>query len=433
MIRDNQLYWLLLICIIVVFAVSFSSCERDPDELGLAVLPGEDNFIIQTDTLYDILGSTVKRDSILSFDPDSGIKVFYNSILGDYTDATFGNSKASLLLNFYPDLDSANQSFGTNPGVDSLVFYLSYHSVLGNSNMHFKIFELNKYLSYIEKYYSNINPDLFTDRLIKDTIIQFKDTLLRIKITDPDLLNKLINIPSTAQENLAAFQNYFKGFHIETQAESGNGVLAYVNPWSYTSPSKLVLYYKNDVEDSLFFNYNVEVGTVRVNKFSHTYTFTPVAAALLNPEPGQNITYVQGMGGVGTRIRIPSLASWVTKKPVSVNKAELVIPVDITNADTLFRPQRLSMMAVSPQGVYSSIEYGFGQTFIGGIYDRSKKVFTFNLAKHLQKIANGLVENTDLIIVADGYRSNVTNSLSQVTLDFSPGKGAKLSIIYSKL
>ena len=437
----SQLNQLVILSSAIIFFSILSSCEKEPDELGLGVLPGDDYFLVKTDTIKDILATTVRLDSIRTFTPDSSVKALYHSILGDYTNPLYGNSKASLLVNYYPDLDSAKQTFGTNPKVDSLIFYLSYDSVMGdkNTNMHFRISELKKTLSYKEQYYSDIDTSIYKDRLIIDTIVQFKDTLLKIKIKDPEFISKLINIPLASQETLTKFQEYFKGFYIETRRESGDGILAYVN-LNLNSYSRLSLYYHNNTDTSEFrYNYQrltvsgIQNVTVRVNKFSHDYTGTPVETALQNTELSQKTTYVQGLAGVSTRIRIPGISSWkANKKPVAINKAELIVPIDTTNNDTLFYPKRLSIMAISSTGKRSYIEYGFGPTFIGGVYDPGKKVYTFNLAKHLHKIANDGFENTDLVIVADGYKPFVTNSLSRVPLDFSPGKGAKLYVIYSK-
>jgi hypothetical protein len=191
------------------------------------------------------------------------------------------------------------------------------------------------------------------------------------------------------------------------------------------------MYYHNTELGDTSFNYRVRIGTVRLNNFVHSYTGTPVETALQDAEPGQKISYVQGMAGVGSRIHIPSLASWISdKKPAAINKAVLVVPVN--QADTSLLPKRLAIMAISNTGHRSLIEYGFGQTFIGGLYDAKNKVYTFNLSKHLHNLVNNQLENTDFIIVADSYKVNLTNSLSRVSLDFSPGKGAKLYITYSK-
>lgn len=432
----SQLNQLVSISIIIAVFSIFISCEKDPDGLGLNIIPDEDNLLAKTDSAFDIYATTIRLDSLYAFYPDSAISIYPKVLLGDYTDPVYGNTKASILINFFPD--STNHSFGTNAIVDSLILYIQYDSILGDKsgNMNLKISELNKALNYKEKYYLNTDYSQYKGRVLEDTLVQYKDTLFRIKITDQEFISKLINVPSSATENFMAFQQYFKGFHIEMQAMSSPGAVAYISPWVFNSYSRLTMYYRTPT-DTINFNYVSSRRTARFNEFIHNFTGTPVEAALQNTTLDQKITYVKGMGGVGTRIRIPSLSRWADEAPVSINKAELIIPAVTEGENPALFPKRLSIMAVPANGRYTYIEYGFGQTFIGGLYNAEKKIYTFNLTKHLQKIANSkllgsTVENTDLVIIADGYKPGFIYSVSRVPLDFTSGKGAKLNIIYSK-
>lgn len=434
--RFNHLF---IFSIAILISGIFSSCEKEPDALGLGILPNEDNFLLKTDTLSDVLGSTVKLDSVVSYAPaDTLLQVYYKSVLGDYTDPLFGNTKANLLLNFFPD--SVNHSFGTNPQADSLIFYLRFDSILGdkNSAMNLKISELQKSLSYRKDYYNeDLDSNAYKGNLIYESVVQFTDTMLKIKITNPEFMDKLINAPPATK--ILDYQEYFKGFYIQAQSVSGQGILAYVNPRSNASFSRMVMHYRNNELGDTSINYWIVTKTVRANNFVHTYSGTPVETALQEPVPGQKITYVQGMAGVGTRIQIPSLSSWVAgKKNLAINQAILVVPVNQAINDTSLLPARLSIMALSNidplsnTGDRSLIEYGFGQTFLGGLYDSKNKVYTFNLTKHLHYLVNKQFKNTDFVIVADSYKVNLTNSFSRVSLDFSPGKGARLYVTYSQ-
>ncbi|NJO70344.1 MAG: DUF4270 domain-containing protein [Bacteroidetes bacterium] len=216
--------------------------------------------------------------------------------------------------------------------------------------------------------------------------------------------------------------------------------MVYVNPLLYSSYSKMTLYYKNDTKDSLKFHYYMLKRTVHADKYSHDFSGAGVETALQNNEFSQKVTYVQGMGGLATKFRIPNLSKWADLAPVSINKAELIIPVDQTQLNNTVGkniPPKLNLLAVSEEGKIQNIEYGFGQTFLGGVYNKEKKVYIFNLAKHLQQIANGKlrnsgVENSDFLIVADGFTIGQTPTFSAVPLDFSSGKGVKLNIIYTK-
>jgi hypothetical protein len=433
----SQLKQVIYISTAILF--SFVSCEKEPDELGLGVLPIQDNLLVKHDsTSSTIFASTVKLESILSYYPDTAFKIYNKIIVGDYNDSFAGRTKSAILANFQPD--STNYNFGdiTKTVADSLIFFFKIDSIFGNKNQDIEIsfWELNKSIPYYNLYNSNLDETTYKGAPIFSKIFKYTNDSLTVRIDNPDFAKKLLSIPPSAERNLVGYRQFeelFKGLYIEMRSVSEPGLMAFVDPVKFT---KLRLYYTNETRDTSI-NYYINT---KVNKFTHDYTSSPIETDLQNTEPGQKVTYVQGLGGLATRISIPSLSKWAEEAPVSINKAELIIPVDQTNLAGLPEseyPKRLSIKAVGPDEIHYLIEYGFGQTFIGGVYNSNLKAYTFNLSKHLQKIANSKflgsrVENTDLIIMADGYRPGQPNSFNKVALDFGPGKGAKLKIIYSK-
>lgn len=421
----------------------FASCEKEPDGLGLGILPGQDNLSVNIDSSATILATTVKFESVLSYSPDtpsseipSPPRPFY--ILGDYTSPDFGYTKASMILNFYPD--TTNYSFGDGRKADSLYLQLKLDSLFGNksADIEFRIFELKKGVSFRSSYNSNLPEDEYKGNLITTKSIKYNDTI-KIKL-DQELANRIVQIPASAKNNAAgmlAFQENFKGLYVEVKS-AAPGLYMLFDPWRRSGTSlrhetRMTLYYQNSAKDSLKYYYFVDT---RVNTFSHDYTNTPITAALQNSDLGQKITYVQGLSGLGSRISIPNLTKWKDLAPVSISRAELVVPVSKMPSvgDTIY-PKGLYVKAVkNGTNNFDLIEYGIGQTFLNGAYNSEKKAYIFNLAKHIQKIANSKfsltqVENTDLMILADNYKEGLTNSFSNVGLDFSK---AKLYIIYSK-
>lgn len=438
----SQRNQLILLSTVIIFLSIFSSCEKEPDGLGLDVLPGQDTLLIQLDTSAVILANTVKLDSILSYSPDTAIGARPNYLIADYTDPIFGFSKSSLVLNFYPD--SSTYNFGSGVKADSLVLLMRFDSLLvGDKDalIEFKVWELQKGVNYRSKYYSNLNETEYKGGLLATKIVKYNDTL-RIKLNQL-LADSIIAIPPSLKKDAASmlkFQEYFKGLYIEARSLSGPGVYLVLDPWRYsttTAPrhdTRLTLHYQNSANDSLQLRYFVDT---RVNDITHDYQNTPVQAALQDNEFGKKVTYVQGLGGVATQISIPGLSKWYNLAPVSINKAELIIPVDTTIAiDKADYPKQLYIKAVK-NSIYDLdfIEYGLGQSFLNGVYDSDRKAYIFNLAKHIQKIANGkfqlppVVQNTDLLIMADAYKIGQQNVFGNVALNFSK---ARLNVVYSK-
>jgi hypothetical protein len=433
----SQLNQIVSFSTVILLITFFASCEKEPDGLGLGVLPGQDNLTIKLDSSASILATTVKFESMPSYDTTS---VGYpDYILGEYANPVFGLTKASLIVNFHPD--TIKYSFGDGKKADSLVFQLKLDSLFGDpsSNIEFKIWELKKGISLYSSYNTNLPEEEYKGTLVATQIMKYNDTL-KIKL-DKDLADRIIQIPSPASKDTAglfSFQDKFKGLYIEARS-TAPGLYLSLDPWKNSQgnvtrhETKLTLHYQNTANDSLKQFYYVNT---RVSKFTHDYTGTPVASALQNNDLDQKITFVQGLAGLGTRISIPDISKWKDLSPVSISKAELVIPVSpmASVGDTIY-PKGLFIKTVKT-GVnnFDFIEYGFGQSFLNGKYNSEKKAYIFNLAKHIQKIANSKfsltqVENTDLMILADSYRVGLTNSFSNVALNFA---GAKLYVIYSK-
>ncbi len=415
----------------------FASCEKEPDGLGLGILPGQDNLSVNIDSSATILATTVKFESMPTY--DKAIISYPDYILGEYSNPVFGFSKASLIVNFYPD--TLKYAFGNGALADSLSLQLKLDSLFGDTlaDIEFKIWELKKGIFFNSNYNTNLPEEEYKGDLVASKTVKYNDTL-KIKL-DNILADRLIKIPSPINRDstgMLAFQENFKGLYIEVKS-AAPGVYMFLDPWRNSSSTttrhetKLTLHYQNAANDSLKQFYFVNT---RVSKFSHDYTNTPIAAALQNQDLGQKITYMQGLSGLGTRISIPNLTKWKDLAPVSISRAELVIPVaNLTSvADTIY-PKGLYIKSVkNGENNFDFIEYGFGQSFLNGVYDSKRKAYIFNLAKHIQKIANSKfsltqVENTDLMILVDSYKTELTNSFSNVGLDFSK---AKLYIIHSK-
>src|SRR5438128_2241993 len=80
---------------IFFFFVLFSSC-KDPEELGLEVIPSSDQLaLLSTDTLT-LMTRTVKEDSLQTYPVLNALgNSLTSQLLGNYRDPVFGKSDAS--------------------------------------------------------------------------------------------------------------------------------------------------------------------------------------------------------------------------------------------------------------------------------------------------------------------------------------------------
>lgn len=434
----RPIHIIFISCLIVISYLTVS-CEKEPDLLGKDLLPGVDYFHVKLSTTTDIFGRTVVADSVQT----SGSSVYSNAF-GDEYNPFYGNTKAALLLNFFPD--SVNHNFGTNPVCDSLVLYLLHDSVDKADRVPFEVnvYEVAKSIPYVagKVYYSNISENEYRGSLLTTLNVTPSDTFLRIKISSSSLVNKLFNVPDNgANDSISAYQEYFKGLYLEARALNGKGVMLKTYPYT-NYESKMIMYYRNPAtSDTTLFTYHLSARTNRISKLSHNYQGTEIANALADNSFGQKIVYLQGMAGVNTRIRIPSLENWVDSFPAAINHAELQIPVYVQDSIkygvyTKDYPSKLFLVGLRGDSTVNLADYDFSQIYIGGEYSSTNKVYTFNITRHLQKIVNSSkdnpwskvkVENMDMMLIPG---SNPVRN-SKVALDLSPGK-VKLSVKYSK-
>ena len=205
--------------------------------------------------------------------------------------------------------------------------------------------------------------------------------------------------------------------------------------------SKITLYYHNsNATNNDTLSYDFSLGSVaRFNHFEHNYT--TVNTFLNNqinlPTPAQNATvFVQSMAGVRTKIEFPYLMNWVNDGLIGVNKAELLINVDTSDAtynkDTFAVPAALILFGINDDGTTFAIPDAFeGATYFGGTYNSTTVQYHFNIARYIQQVLDGKRNNNGLYLLA----SNGAVNANRVVLGgaTSTTRPMKLNLTYTKI
>ncbi|MEP7168444.1 MAG: DUF4270 family protein, partial [Bacteroidota bacterium] len=130
-----------------IFFVFIYSC-KEPDNVGLNVLPKSDLSSLNYSDTTSLVTSVVREDS-LSATGNSA------NLVGVINDNVFGVTKAS----FYSQvlLSSVGVAFGSNPHCDSMILTLAYSGYYGDTTaLHsFEVDRLNEYIQSDSNYYSN--------------------------------------------------------------------------------------------------------------------------------------------------------------------------------------------------------------------------------------------------------------------------------------
>ncbi len=432
-------------------SISFTSCDES-SVVGLDVQPANDLLNVAYLDTTTLITKTVKVDSLRT---DESLIITADALLGMYIDPIFGTASAS----FYTQLRLPTNapSFGTIPVVDSAVLSLVYDTTYYGKRLRamqtVNVYEVSEDIKIENSYYSNNTVAYYPTALANFSFIPEPTKIVtvlnepakqRLRIPlDPNFWTAIISDPLKLTDN-ATFQAAMKGLYITTELTQGlldNGNILHFK--LADAQSKLTLYYHNSSDpnnDSLKY----DLGLNSVGRFSHfTHDYSGVDASLhaqlsTSPPPQNETVFIQGMAGVKTDIEFPYIMNWIKSGLIAVNKAELVIKVDIGltpnyQLDTFAAPTRLVLFGVNDDGTnYLLPDYSEGDSYFGGTYNSTTHEYRFNIARYIQQILTGKRKNNGLQLLASGGAINA----NRVVIGGGASSSAyrmKLNISYTKL
>lgn len=394
------------VAIFFLIAISlFNSCKKVETDLGVDVLPSEDQLNVQTDT-FTLTTNTLLEDSLRSDE-------LSNNMLGSYHDPTFGEVDASIYTQIR--LSSFNPNFGAFPVIDSVVLSMKIAGHYGNvSPLTFDVLQLTEKLSKDSAYYTNSSKatgvsliksgfETFTPSLTAEPVIDGNtlDPQIRIRLNESfgdDIVTASVNGDLASD---TSFANYFKGILIQASNPSGpdqGGV--YLLDLVHTD-SKITIYYHNSA-DTLKYEMPINDNCARFTHIDHDYTGTPIEQQIQTPSLGNTFFYVQAGAGVVSNIVLDNILDLRNQGNIIINKAELVLPVQHYSISPYTPPLKLIAFGLNSDGeIYSMPDFIFpGTSVFGGNYDDSKKAYVFNIVRYVQDIVTGDLENNPIRIAS---------------------------------
>jgi len=451
----------------------FGSC-KNPDSVGLDVDP---NTAI-TGTLVNtevIKSQTIREGDVFT----SGLT---RHPIGYMRDPIFGITESSLAMTVTPA--SVSYDFGTSPVLDSAVLVLNldpqFYGDTASTKYSIDVYQLtNKITAFkssdVQAHNStllgNFNSKIFPKTPIKiyDIITGKADTLkkvpaqIRIPLNKAFIQSTILSLPTTGTSTNAKFIDYFKGLYAEINktATTGPGGTAFIN-FSSTTSSYLQLVYKKTNSTSGIdtvttqFPINTSTGPVTAN-IKHDYTGTEIATQLqpANSNTQYNVTYLQALAGVKTKISFPTLVNFTkTYGKTIVNKAELVVELSNGTFANPFAPaQRLSLyrwdVAEQPVNVpdHNPITTNGGgdvraqptDAAFGGYFDSLKNRYVFIVTAYVQDLIDKKLTDYGTFLAPTSLTEfQLTPSASSagravIGSASNPTNKIKLNIYYTKI
>lgn len=431
---------------LALIAVAFFSCE-EPILTDTSLLPSDDNFSVDGFDTVTVVTTTELQDSLPT---DNTLFATF----GQTADLPeFGSMRAAIYMQFR--LPTNNVDLGDSLELDSLVLSIRYNGQYGDLDnpVDIELYELTDQLDIVNRYYNfstlgsfNINLAQNANQILntEDSVFLFeggKPAQLRIRIDDAWGQNLLNQSGSTNFEDNTSFRNYFPGFVLTSSHTNGDGY-AYFNMTNVDS--RLNLYYRNSIADSLLFTFPIGDQSAYFTGSEPDYTGS-IAEQLLNgnsPSEGDSIFLTQSLGGLRGKVEFPYLQNL---QDVAINRAELVVTMD--ESDTSL-PFPTSMIAASVEefnnpafdlrnDIYEgflnflNVYYFSGAPEERNVNGENKIQYVFNVSNYVQDVVNGSSPNQGLYLFPflDNFRAGRATFYGGSHSKYP----VKLNLIYTKI
>jgi len=400
-------------------AIGMVSCKKTPEDIGLPLLPGSDLLNASFTDTASLITHTVKDDSVRT--DEASIQ-----LMGKYFDPLFGISSASLYAELAPSI--FNPIFGTNPTLDSAVLSLVYYNKTYYGTLEpqqFKVYELIEDIDYAATYYSNsalkkgaeLGSATITPNVNDSTLVGAGKYPAHIRINLRDDFFQKFLTNTTSYGSNSSFQSFFKGIYVESAVDVSFEDGAIFSMDMQHTYSRISLFYHNEdtTDQIIYFNTTVNnCSCGRFSNFEHDYSVTTEVKAQLSSSDliQQDKIFIQPMAGVRTKISMPDIETMFAGQKAAINKAELIMYAEPTAVDSPYykHSKLVATIADSTFGPVVMPDYYEGDSYFGGSYDATNKLYKFNIARYIQQVLNGTRENQGLYIIANSRQITVNRT-----------------------
>ena len=385
------------------------SCKKPEMTPGMEYLPDDDLIEVGADRSFDLRVTCSKVDSFRT-------DVFANFLCGNYVDEVFGTTKCTGYFQLAPDptLPELPDSFE----VYDVTLKLAYQPFAYGANvpMYFVVQEITEPFLLSTEHYSNQRMSTAASNWVVEggesqtTRTEYAEIAganrvfleLPMKTTLGTRLMGLDTIFNDSEK----FRELFPGLAISSTTVDGR-VLSF-----YSIDSEMVLKYRY-TEDG---RSKAGTYTFGFSSANEAYTFMerqyfsselePLATgadAMLTNE----LSYLQGGGGTRVQIDIGDALRLKDLGPITINKAELVVP--FSSSEKLEELDSVGISYRTLDGGYSLLPDAFSTP--GGQFRRTTHYYRFAITSFLQALVNGEHNQTELVLSASGRLPGLYNSL----------------------
>lgn len=394
-----------------------TACNKKADQVGLGLQPASQELSVVFDNSSGLIAYSIREDSVRT--DANAIKT---GMVGSMLDPVFGRTHAQIYSQFR--LSENGHNFGEGAQLDSLILSLAYSSFYGDTmtQQTVRVYELNVDMDPDTTYYSNQSLSDYgteiaaytfmprpADTLYIDSVAQ--QPQLRIPLSS-DFAQKLIDADDAVYDDNEAWLEFMKGLRITADQAGGDGGIMLFD--MLESATVLTIYYRSaDNEDTLSFEFLSNSNCARFTAFDHNdylEASSGLKAQIIDGDTsgGNEIFYLQAMGGVKAQLRLPDIQNFFADGPVSINEAKLIFNIYDDGTD-LAAPPQLGLAMVDEEGDYLPVaDANEVASYYGGYLSENKDSYFFRISQHVQQILTGATPNYPLVLLVQGasFRAN---------------------------
>jgi hypothetical protein len=374
-----------------------TGCEKSNGEVGIDFVD-ESALAFGSKKSVALRSWTEEYDSLLTLRPNS-------LVVGSYNDPVFGRPSASFATQVI--LTAGAPQFGTNATVDSVFMILPYSGWYGDTSAAFHVKVHRSAVPLTDSVYygfSTLTPGLplcdtsfRPDALIKTlkTGARSGKAALALRLDAARMqqwiVDEAIARPGNFSSN-TAFIEYFRGLIVSGTEQ--NEAMYQFN--SGDAAARIRIYYTNDSirndtsasgKDYGLFQLALSSGVQSFNRITFDRSAAQIDFGDQDTAAGEPTTYIQGMGGAVTVLRLDGLKALVDSGYV-VNYAELVVPVREGSNVRYATPASLSILQVNGSTKTLIRDYLRGNP--GGNFTATgvlrKGAYRFVVTRHVQDL-----------------------------------------------
>ncbi|MEN8224537.1 MAG: DUF4270 domain-containing protein [Bacteroidota bacterium] len=426
----------------IILSLLFIACNKKPDQVGLGLQPVTAELSVVFDNSTGLLSHSIREDSVRT-----DVNAIQTGMVGSFMDPVFGRTSAEIFTQFR--LSENGHHFGTNPVFDSLVLSLHYSGFYGDSmsEQTVRVFELDTDMNPDTTYYSNqtIKHDkdeigllTFTPKPGDSVMVGDKRYApqLRIKLSEA-FGQSLIEADSGVFNDNENWLEFMKGVRITADDVSADGGIMLFDMFAVNTA--MTIYYRTgDPQDTLSFTFLNNNNCARFSAYDHNdylEASADVRAQLAgDTSSGQELFYLQGMGGVKAQIRLPDIHDLFADSAVAINEAKLIFNI-YDDGSELAAPPNLGLAKIDEEGNYVPLPDATEvSSYYGGYLNEAKTQYFFRISRHVQQVLTGESSNDPLVLLASGasFRANRVILYGSDSL-INGDKKMSLNITYTKV